>query len=343
MMSDYFSTENFGVKPVAQLPQSKDEARAKSILKDTLKYKDGRYEVGLLWKNDNHNFPLSLDNAMSRLTSLEKKLDKDPALKQWAIEIFQSYVKKGYARKLEPWEMVKNVPQLFYLPHFIVTNKNKDPPKPRLVFDAAAQVRGQSLNSALLSGPDSTTSLFGILVRLREGKYAICGDIKEIPKERVEATKIKILDSKHGESSKILGIYWNTTKDNIGFRAKLKELPSDVFNRVRSPTKREVLSFIMSLFDPLGLISNVTIEGKILMQELHKETSEWDVPISDKLFKKWNVLLDHIELINNIRIPRWILKHPKSEIELHVFVDASEKAIATVIYARSTDNGQAHV
>lgn len=48
----------------------------------------------------------------------------------------------------------------------------------RIVFDAASENRGTSLNKNLLQGPDCTNSLVGALLRFREEDVALVGDIE---------------------------------------------------------------------------------------------------------------------------------------------------------------------
>ncbi|XP_058128514.1 uncharacterized protein LOC131292795, partial [Anopheles ziemanni] len=115
-----------------------------------------------------------------RLKSQERKMEKDEFLKQWYHQTIADYVAKGYARKATVKELLEDNPKIYYLPHFATINANKVPPKPRLVFDAAAKNNGKSLNSHLLTGPDATTSLIGVLIRFREHPIGCTGDIKEM-------------------------------------------------------------------------------------------------------------------------------------------------------------------
>ena len=64
---------------------------------------------------------------------------------------------------------------LWYLPHHPVFNK---PGKTRVVFDCAAKYGGTSLNDQLLSGPDLTNSIVGVLTRFRENPVALAADIE---------------------------------------------------------------------------------------------------------------------------------------------------------------------
>lgn len=87
---------------------------------------------------------------------------------------------------------------------------------------------------------------------------------------------------------KILGMYWDTSSDILVFRFKFHRVNSEVLNFERHPTKRELLSMIMSIFDPFGLLANFTIHAKLMIQEVWTLGIDWDDPISEPIFVKWN-------------------------------------------------------
>lgn len=64
-------------------------------------------------------------------------------------------------------------------PFFGVYHPNK-PDRIRGVFDSSATFEGVSLNQMLMSGPDLTNSLLGILLRFRNDKVAAIGDIEQM-------------------------------------------------------------------------------------------------------------------------------------------------------------------
>lgn len=66
---------------------------------------------------------------------------------------------------------------IWYLPHHPVRHPVKQD-KFRIVFDCAAKFCNGSLNDQLLSGPDFTNSLIGVLLRFRRERIALEADIE---------------------------------------------------------------------------------------------------------------------------------------------------------------------
>lgn len=118
--------------------------------------------------------------AERRLRCLETRLSKKPALYENVRKQMVEYVNKGYAHKAtkEELETTKSC-QAWYLPLGVVSNPKK-PEKVRIVWDAAASVKGVSLNSVLLKGPDLLQSLPTVLCRFRQREVAINADIREM-------------------------------------------------------------------------------------------------------------------------------------------------------------------
>lgn len=200
MMEKYFSQEDFGVK-VPKLNQSPEDKIALDILEKTTKRVGGCYETGLLWRINNVIMPNNFKMCLRRLISIESKMKINPKFSEAYKAKIQEYLDKKYAKKLSEDELATISSNMWILPHFGVSTKNK--PKLRLVFDAKAAYSGVSLNSNLLTGPDQYNSLVGILFRFREGKYAVAADVREMfhmVKIREDDRKFQCFLWRNGES-----------------------------------------------------------------------------------------------------------------------------------------------
>ena len=88
----------------------------------------------------------------------------------------KNIIENGYAEKV-PNMRNSERNNVWYIPHHGVYHPKK-PNKIRVVFDCAAEHRGESLNKHLLQGPDLTNNLTGVLCRFREESIAFMCDIE---------------------------------------------------------------------------------------------------------------------------------------------------------------------
>lgn len=139
------------------------------------------------------------------------------------------------------------------------------------------------------------------------------------------------------ESERTLGMIWCPETDCMKFDLSFKRLPKDLVEGSVTPTKREFLKFIMSIFDPLGLVYPCVIQSRVLMQSVWQSGISWDDKIKDAEAVTWFEWLDKLRrALASVSIPRWYGLE-LTLVDLHVFGDASEKAYAAVAYLVGTD------
>ena len=63
----------------------------------------------------------------------------------------------------------------------------------------------------------------------------------------------------------------------------------DIRTGIQRLTKRRVLGFIMSQFDPMGLMSPLLLAGKLLLRDLYGEGYQggWDDALPDRQQASW--------------------------------------------------------
>ena len=154
--------------------------------------------------------------------------------------------------------------------------------------------------------------------------------LNAIPKEE-RSKEIKSIDIHDDKlpTGRTLVVEWDTELDVFRFTINIKERPA---------TRRNTLSTIASIFDPLGFVSPCILPAKILLQaSCHK--MDWDEEIAEKdqvILKQWVTELPRIA--KEFKIKRCIKSNDvKGNCinEIHHFADASEKGYGTISYLRS--------
>ena len=441
---------------------------------DNISFNGMRYSVGLPWKEGIGNPDRNEQNAVNRLKSLTKKLQKDPAVMKEYHNIFKEQEQEGIIERITKDQTDDNKERVHFLPHQAVIRKQAETTKVRIVFDASSKERktGLSLNDTLHTGPSLTPLLFDVLLRLRIHKVVLIGDIKSaflsievderdrnalrffwldcledkdvknpvifrscrvifgagpspfilsgvlqhhikqyaeqdpvfadkllkgfyvddlvtgmqsieeafalyektmtrmkeggfwmrkwksnkkelierIEKDQVDYSQCKTTDSKEkgseneGESNsfvpekalsdgeKVLGVNWNTVKDKFWFNLKDIAIKDQANNAL---TKRSILKVLASLYDPLGILSPIMAEAKILFQDICKDNINWDEELNETYKQRWHQWLKELEEASIIEVERCVLGQAGEELKechLHGFCDASEKAYCCMIF-----------
>lgn len=130
-------------------------------------------------------------------------------------------------------------------------------------------------------------------------------------------------------SSKVLGLSWNTQFDYLSI--SVPQTTDD-----GQFTKREVLSKLAQMFDPLGLIGPVIVVGKIIMQQIWLSKIDWDEQLDSQTLTAWKKFISKVPDLANLKISRYLFDDNKIlKVELHGFSDSSIKAYGACIYLRA--------
>ncbi|XP_058840949.1 uncharacterized protein LOC131696424 [Topomyia yanbarensis] len=162
--------------------------------------------------------------------------------------------------------------------------------------------------------------------------------IKQIGDCGSEASKCFTLDKTTG-AERVLGMIWLPNEDVFTFAVKFRD---DIQPLLED--SRKVLRVVMSIFDPLGFVAPFVVHGKCLIQDIWRSKVGWDEKVTDEIFSRWKKWVQVLGRLCEVKIPRCYFPGYSADsldtLELHVFVDASESAYASVAYFRIVDCGR---
>lgn len=126
------------------------------------------------------------------------------------------------------------------------------------------------------------------------------------------------------KETKILGIIWNKENDTLGIQI--------AGEKTETVTKRNILSRLAKIYDPMGIASPLLLLGKQIYRTVCEHKLPWDTKLSggiQKHWEKWESILPP-----EVTVPRSIapFHEPVEKLEIHAFGDASGEGLCAAVY-----------
>lgn len=140
------------------------------------------------------------------------------------------------------------------------------------------------------------------------------------------------------EVEKLLGYVIHFGQDTLSLFLDTDKLEKQINSKI-VPSKREILSFTNSPYDPLGFFQFVISKMKIVYHYTCELKLDWEDKIPDDLISLWHKILSMLPELLKIQIPRLYGNDLKNaaKVQLWVFCDAGKEMICIAAYIRCTD------
>ena len=101
-------------------------------------------------------------------------------------------------------------------------------------------------------------------------------------------------------------------------------------------TKRSCLSTICRFYDPVGLLTPVTVSAKIILRKIWAFLPKvgWDDPLPTELQKEWSSFRESLLHVRSLKFNRSFRPKDAESPVLILFSDGSKDAYGTVAYVR---------
>ncbi|KAJ8932988.1 hypothetical protein NQ314_014297 [Rhamnusium bicolor] len=252
----------------------------KSFIRNTI-LSNGQYTVHLPFVNDTARLLLggSFNTALRRFYSLERRLMKDSQLyteyKKFINESI-TLLTVTYGTSAAPFLATRC---LIKLANDEIANYPV----------ASAALLSDTYVDDILSGSNTMTGFIDLKSQLID-LLALAGFklhkwfsnepsvISNVTSVSMNDTNVNITDN--DSSVKTLGLSWSPMSDHFHFSSPQNSYITDC-------TKRNVLSFIGKIFDPLGLVGPIVVQGKLLLQQIWARKLNWDDVLPLDILKEW--------------------------------------------------------